>query len=361
VYSLTKSPKRIVWAYDELQKLSESNMPSTEELFGKDESGNARVRLVNEEGQPRQDLILPVCYRNTPWSLTLAHALGFGIYRSDGLVQHFDDPALWREIGYQIVSGNLTLGSEVVLNRGSNSYPRYFTEFLTPEDAVISKIFDNDIEQAEWLAAQIKVNLTKDELEADDILIVIPNAFTAKKCAAIIIDALSRQGIPSHLAGVSTSKDEIFIKGSVAIANIFRSKGNEAPMVYILDCQHCFSGYELITLRNILFTAITRSRAWVRLCGWGDEMRGLNKEIKEFIDNGYQLKFKVPTVEELRRLRKIHRDRTASEKEKIQKAEKGLVEFLDFVNEGEIDIKNLPPILKSKLKKLINNKAGDEL
>src|SRR5262249_51434743 len=43
VYRFTHAPKRIVWAYDELQKLSESGMPSTDELFGKDESHRPRV------------------------------------------------------------------------------------------------------------------------------------------------------------------------------------------------------------------------------------------------------------------------------------------------------------------------------
>ena len=34
IYKFTKQPKRIVWAYDELQKLSESTMPSTELAAG---------------------------------------------------------------------------------------------------------------------------------------------------------------------------------------------------------------------------------------------------------------------------------------------------------------------------------------
>ena len=35
VYLFTKDPKRIVWGYDELQKLSEAAMPSTDELLEK--------------------------------------------------------------------------------------------------------------------------------------------------------------------------------------------------------------------------------------------------------------------------------------------------------------------------------------
>ena len=34
-----------------------------------------------------------------------------------------------------------------------------------------------------------------------------------------------------------------------------------APMVYIVNAEYCAQGAEMITLRNTLFTAITRSRA----------------------------------------------------------------------------------------------------
>src|SRR4051794_14196865 len=34
VYAFAREPKRIVWGYDELQKLSENAMPTTDELFG---------------------------------------------------------------------------------------------------------------------------------------------------------------------------------------------------------------------------------------------------------------------------------------------------------------------------------------
>jgi superfamily I DNA and RNA helicase len=94
-----------------------------------------------------------------------------------------------------------------------------------------------------------------------------------------------------------TSRDEISMKGSVAIANIYRSKGNEAPMVYVVNAQYCFSGYELTKLRNVLFTAITRCRAWVRISGWGSGMLKLMEEINAIQTNHYRLSFRIPTTE----------------------------------------------------------------
>ena len=60
--------------------------------------------------------------------------------------------------------------------------------------------------------------------------------------------------------------------GSITVSGIFRAKGNEAPMVYIANADYCASGHEMIRLRNILFTAITRSR------GLGPRLRDQSRD-----------------------------------------------------------------------------------
>ncbi len=169
-------------------------------------------------------------------------------------------------------------------------------------------------EQAAWIATSIQHNLTVDELDMDDVLVVLPNARTPKSDARPLATALARLGINSHLAGVTSSVDEIFDPTSIALAHIHRSKGNEAAMVYIVNAEQCLSGSGLITLRNTLFTAITRSRAWVRICGVGVQMEALEQEIEKVVGQNYGLRFKVPTAEELAKIRQIHRELSASEK-----------------------------------------------
>ena len=84
------------------------------------------------------------------------------------------------------------------------------------------------------------------------------------------------------MAGVTQIVDIFKIPGYVSCSAIYRAKGNESPMVYIVNSNYCFEGFELIKLRNILFTAITRSRAWVRICGIGDDMKNLIQEVNCF-------------------------------------------------------------------------------
>ena len=123
VYKMTKDPKRIIWAYDELQNLSNSSLPTVEQQFGKNPHGESNVSLLNTRNTPQQDIVLPVCYRNTPWALALAHGLGLGTSREAGLVQSFDDPSLWMAIGYRVVDGSLQKGTRVVLERAPNFIP----------------------------------------------------------------------------------------------------------------------------------------------------------------------------------------------------------------------------------------------
>ena len=81
-YELLKAPKRLVYAYDELQSLSGESLPSPEEIFGNNADGLPKVRFDDvNSNEPQRDIILAKCYRNSRPVLVTAHALGFGIYR----------------------------------------------------------------------------------------------------------------------------------------------------------------------------------------------------------------------------------------------------------------------------------------
>ena len=105
-YEMLKSPKRLVYAYDELQNLRMQSLPSPEKIFGNLENGTPKVKFgISKEGEPQQDIILEKCYRNSRPTLVTAHALGFGIYSEFGLIQMFEQNSLWTDIGYEIDQG----------------------------------------------------------------------------------------------------------------------------------------------------------------------------------------------------------------------------------------------------------------
>jgi superfamily I DNA and RNA helicase len=362
VYMSTRPPKRIIWAYDELQNLGSYSMVPPQELFGKSAEGVPHVPDLHplEDGANR-DIVLPVCYRNTPWTLTTAHALGFGIYRKAGPVQFFDNPGLLQDVGYRVLDGELELGHDVVLARREDSSPSYFAELLQPTDAVKWRIFESPDEQAIAVAQEIHTNLTIDELDPKDILVILANPLTARDEANRLIQALSAHDITAHLAGVMASVDQLFQDDSIAMTGIYRAKGNEAPMVYLLNSEYCAGSARFISTkaRNILFTAITRSRAWVRVYGSGESMTTLGEELTKIVENQYRLAFKVPTREELEKIRRIHRDISREEIAKIQKVERGLSEVLEMIRRGEVAPDDLSPEIRTALATLATPAARD--
>ncbi len=360
-YLTAREPKRIIWAYDELQNLGAYAMVPPAELFGRCADGRPNVpNLDSEEGAPKRDIVLPVCYRNTPWALTTAHAIGFGVYRQGSLVQFFDELDLWEDIGYRVRSGSLQSGQEVVLERRTDSYPQYFKELLTAPDAVQWRSFKSQDEQAATVAQAIQTNLQDDELKHTDILVVVPNPLTARSDSARLISELNKYNIPSHLAGVTSSVDWLYQEGSVAISGIYRAKGNEAAMVYILDSDYALSPYIAIRARNILFTAITRSRAWIRIYGCGAGMDELIDELEQVKKHDYRLQFRVPTEEERKRIRRIHRDKTDAEIERQKEAVTSVESVLGMIDSGELDPEQIPDQTRKRLAILLGRQDDSE-
>jgi superfamily I DNA and RNA helicase len=158
-YRALRQPKRLVYAYDELQNLSGVSVLSPEELFGSGPDGQPIVTLGNDA---RRDVILQKCYRNSRPVLVTAHALGFGIYRPvppgapTGLVQMFDQPALWEEIGYEVCDGRLEKGQRVALQRTRDTSPPFLETHSAPEDLVRFYQFDSEAAQNQWVAAEIR-------------------------------------------------------------------------------------------------------------------------------------------------------------------------------------------------------------
>ncbi len=350
LYNVVVPPRRIMWAYDDLQNLGDYEMRSEEVLFGSDANGEPLVRLRNEADKPKEDIVLPVCYRNTPWALATAHALGFGIYRPQGLVQMFDEASIWPRIGYEVVGGRLELGHHVRMRRRPDSYPPYFPNLVDPIDAVQARVFGTEQEQYDALAQEITRNLREDELGYGDILIVLSNTYSSKMVGARLMSALAQSDIPSHLVGVTASRDEVFQKGSIAITHIHCAKGNEAAMVYIVNADYCHGGFELSRKRNILFTAITRSRCWVRIFGVGDPMAGLKAECDAALAHDFELDFEYPTQEQIGKLARVHRDMTEQERRQWQGKVTAIEEVFRALEAGEVPLDALPKSVRDRLR-----------
>lgn len=356
-YAMLKPPKRLVYAYDELQNLSGISLPPPEDIFGADDRGQPLVTL---DDNTRRDVILQKCYRNSRPVLVTAHALGFGIYREPaknsqvGLVQMFDHPALWEEIGYRVRGGRLVKGEHVILERTCETSPTFLEDHSPIDDLIVFQQFVNEAEQNAWLVEQIKKNIKEDELRYDDLIVIHTDPLTARERLGPIRKTLFEMGIQNHLAGVDTDPN-VFFKTetpSVTFTSIYRAKGNEAGMVYVINAQNCDGvGAGLASLRNRLFTAITRSKAWVRVIGYGHGMDNLIREFERLKQNNFRLDFTYPTDDVLKKLRIVHRDLSPHEKQRLEQRQTGVLELVNALERGEmipddIDVETIQKLIK---------------
>ncbi|MCK4642310.1 DEAD/DEAH box helicase [bacterium] len=349
-YKILKKPRRLVYAYDELQKLNKgTSLRNPKEIFG----------------EKAEDTILKKCYRNSRPTLITAHSLGLGIYRDSGLVQFFDEPQLWIDLGYKVKKGKLEAGSKVQLYRDHDSSPNYLEHHSQIDDILIFKSFDTLKDQAEWVAKMICKDINDQELLFNDIIVINTNSKTTKDDVAPIRTLLWEKGIQSHIAG-EYDADVFFENNSVTFTGIFRAKGNEVPMVYIINAHNCYSGryindLDLIKSRNILFTAITRAKAWVRITGIGDKMESLVEEYERIQDASHELHFDYPRNEEINQLNIIHRDVSNEEKLKLKNDMSTLEGFKSIIMRlklGEVYLSDFPKEEQEILKKFIENEEG---
>lgn len=366
-YELLNHPKRLVYAYDELQSLTGGSLPSPEGIFGKKNDGSPEVNFdVSGQYEPQRDIILSKCYRNSKPVLVTAHALGFGICRKPpkekqtGLVQMFDHAQLWQDIGYRARDGVLRDGAQVTLYRPTETSPKFLEDHSDPDDLISFLSFETEDEQTDWLTQEIVKNLRQDELRHDDIMVINPDPLTTRANVGPIRSRLLELGINSHLAGVDTDPNTFFQLDDalVTFTGVHRAKGNEAGMVYIINAQDCHSAFRnLASIRNRLFTAITRSKAWVRVLGIGESMTELKSEYEKLKERDFELRFTYPTSEQREYLRVIHRDMSSEESRHVKNSDKSLYDLLEHLESGMVHIEDLNDEAIARFKKILTEKS----
>lgn len=285
--------QRLVYAYDELQSLSEDLMPNPEKIFGR---------------SIQNDTPLVVCYRNQGPVIVTAHAIGMGLYRKEGLVQLPGSADVWTAIGY--CSDNpIQQGKEAVLYRTKETSPDYLN--ISPDEIIKFSKYENNEEMNKALIKIVYEDLTQEQLSNQDIMIIDMDTLSyANNCNELIklIKTINIEkeknnesfyDVAIHTAGAASPED-FFREKSIVYSSVRRAKGNESYMVYIVNAQKCVNSLQPRADRNALFTAITRSKGWVRVFGYGEDMEDLCNEFNTIKEHDFKLYFEhYPTKEEL--------------------------------------------------------------
>lgn len=128
-------------------------------------------------------------------------------------------------------------------------------------------------------------------------------------------------------------------------------------MVYVINSEACFdSSFDLAKLRNQLFTAITRSKAWVRVLGIGSGMDGLISEYEQVKKHDFKLEFTYPTKSQRDHMNIVNRDMSESEKNRIRNEKNNVAGLIDGLQNGQIYVEDLGEEQVEKLLSLLDKK-----
>lgn len=266
-FFLAKGPrdqKQIIWAYDELQNVFDVKVREPEQLFGDDEDGAPRISLVRSlpPGTDTNDFVLQRAYRNQREILVLAHAIGFGVYKTP--VQMLENAKHWEDVGYDVISGQFTTGSFNVVERPLVNSP---STLATPADVDLIGISAADNLDGEVELAALEIRRFIDGgLHPHEILVVSLDDKAARGYFSTLSKMLAAWEIPcNNIINDPYSEPPFRLDGKVTLSTVYRAKGNEAAVVIVLGADAAV--LETRTGRNKLFVALTRTKGWLRIFG----------------------------------------------------------------------------------------------
>lgn len=325
--------RNIVWAYDELQTIMDVKPQDVSKTFGVDNSFQPLIDLDRaskelSEGLFSHDIVLKKSYRNPPEILMCAHAIGLGLYNQQP-VQILDGTNHWRDLGYEITIGNCQSGESTEITRPPHNSPLNLSDF-SPQDEIIKySNFESFDAEIAWVISEIK-SFLDEGIFPHDILIISLDDRNAKNYFSAIAEELSEINISiNNLQNTSYTVPKFFIENHISVSTIYKAKGNEAAVVFVVGIDAISYSLDDRRSRNRIFTAFTRSRAWLRVSGMNTTE--IFEEMQLAIDNFPVFSFVYPDPEQIETIQ-----RDLSEKSiKIREMQQLMLEL--GLTEGDLE------------------------
>jgi superfamily I DNA and RNA helicase len=327
--------QRMVLAYDELQTIFQPQAPSMSEVFGVDKDGNPNVEL-------EEDVVLHKCYRNPLEVLVCAHAMGFGIYGKK-IVQMLENREHWFDLGYEVENEDLRAGELTRIRRPRENSPSSISDSSSANEIVVGNVFRDFSSEINAVVKAIKHDIEVDGLEPDDILVISADDRHAKQYLGGIAKALQQANVNANNMHEDTYNIRDFAEtGAVTLATIHKAKGNEAYMVYVVGIDGLFGPG--VRARNMMFSALTRTKAWLRVSGIGAPAQAFVEELNVAKSKLPYLEFTYPSEVDITTMK---RDLQETPEQRVGRALEEL--------EADLPVEELAQALEQKLRALRGN------
>lgn len=306
-WHLVKEDRIIRW-YDELQNILSVDIQNIEQTFGK-KNGKS---LVLDTGNSRipSDLILYKCYRNPRKVLVNAITLWMWIY-NENILQMFESNDYWNDLWFKVLKW-WKEWEETIIERPLENSPIPKENFLEKDDVIKVASFWHIDEEIEFVSKEIENDIKNEWLLPDDILVISLDDRNAKRYFNGLSSKLAEKDIQTYSMYDKPRLSHVFRQqNQITLTSVYSAKWNQAGKVYIIWVDGIADpiSKNLVSERNKLFTAMTRSFAWVVIT-WifiEDKGRNINYidiEYKKWEEHYPNMVFTMPNLTEIRTLRR---------------------------------------------------------
>jgi len=207
--------------------------------------------------------------------------------------------------------------------------------------------FESREEELAWVASSVAQDINSELVAPENIVVISLDSMRARTYMSELQRKLVESNIGSTIPGLVDDASEFAEAGLVTLSTVFRAKGNEAPIVYILAFEYLYGFAEEIENRNRAFTAISRAKGWVRITGIGSRMRSVQREIQGILDDLPRFRFTFPDIEGIRKLDASETTRRRREVKKLRESVKAIMSSKEALADlSEADRRKLIDLLK---------------
>jgi len=200
----------------------------------------------------------------------------------------------WLDFGYVVEQGNCKPGEKTVIFRPEENSPLSLSKYVPRED-IISCFAAKDFgAELEWISKQISMFLAEG-LRPEDILVIGLDDRNARSYFRSIAKLLAEKNISvNNVLDQAYVEPQFFVADHVTLSTVYRAKGNEAAVVFGVGLDAIYPLRNTRRGRNRLFTAITRSKAWLRMSGLAEPTQVFINEMMVALDNFPRMRFIYP-------------------------------------------------------------------
>ena len=214
-------------------------------------------------------------------------------------------------MGYLIIEGSCINNQRVVIERPDKNSPLVIEDKKDIEEII--KLYSANCidDEVNFVSNEIELAIKEDKLRPDDIMVICLDDRNARTYFSKLESKLYEKEIYSHNLSSNAYEKGFLEDNCVTLTTVYKAKGNETAMVLLIGCDVFERDKDNIQMRNKIFTAMTRAKAWLRISGCNIENRALFKEIKKVKENDFRLDFIYKDENMIKRdLNQIHSKRS---------------------------------------------------